>query len=327
MSDVADLVNLVAFLSANPGIPIRQAADATGRSVKQMLKDLNRILMVGLPPYDPGSYIQFRLDGPEQEVRLQLSEHFARPLTFTAAETVALKYALEHFTPAADEATAGTVAELSNTLVEALHGRTQELLTQATPGFVTPRRTERVRKMIADLTDACEARKVVELEYYSAHRARLAVRRVHPFELVEVGAHFYLFAWCELAQDTRHFRIDRTRSVKVLDKASTRSAPQRRKAGRLAGMFEGRPKDRLKVRFSKELAEEISDEWKDSPGTKIAPGKGGAVVLDTPLYNQFWAIGYLMNFGKHAEIIEPRWLRVELAQTLRKSLEAHKQEN
>ncbi len=326
MNPVADLLNLVSFLSSNPGLPLRQAASATGRGVKQLLKDLNRILMVGLPPYDPGSYIQFRLDGPDQEVRLLLSDHFARPLNFTAAEAVALKYALEHFAPAADEKSADALHEIAKALGEALRGRTRELLTQSAPGFVTPQRTQRMRSMLAELARACESQRIAEIEYYSAHRARLATRQVHPFELVETGAHFYLYAWCELAQDTRHFRVDRIRSVRVLDKPATRKPPPRRNAGRLAGLFEGRAKDRLKVRFSKEVAEEVSDEWRDFPGTRIEPAKGGAVVLDTPLYNQFWAIGYLMNFGKHATILEPRWLRVELAQTLRQTLKAHGKE-
>ncbi|MCA8913737.1 MAG: WYL domain-containing protein, partial [Planctomycetes bacterium] len=41
------------------------------------------------------------------------------------------------------------------------------------------------------------------------------------------------------------------------------------------------------------------------------------------LYNQFWAIGFVMGFGEHAELLEPKWLKVELAETIRRSLQAH----
>lgn len=323
MSRLADMVNLVTFLSANPGIPLRQAAAATNRSAKQLLKDLDRVLLVGLPPYDPGSYINVRLIGQQQEVHLLLSEHFSRPLTFAAQEAVALKYALEHFAPGADAESAGQVRELAQALGEALHGRARELLREKAPGFVTPPRTDRMRRMLGELTQACEARQVVELEYYSSHRAALGRRRVHPFELVEIGAHFYLFAFCELANATRHFRIDRIRSIRNTAARSTRKPPPRRKTGRMESLFEGKPKDKLVVRFSEQAAQEVADEWKGSPGAKVKPQKDGRAVLETPLFNHFWAIGYVMGFGEHAELLEPRWLRAELAQTIRKSLDAH----
>lgn len=323
MSELADLVNLVTFLSANPGIPLKQAATATKRPVKKLVKDLNRVLLVGLPPYDPGSYINVRLVGPQQQIHLQLSEHFSRPLSFTPQEAMALRYALEHFEPGADSETAGQVGELSRVLGEALHGRTRELLREKAPGFVVPRRTDRMRRMMSQLARACENRMQVEIEYYSAHRAKLQLRRVHPFELVEIGAHFYVFAFCELAGDTRHFRLDRVRELQVTRHPSTRKPPKQRPTGRMESLFGGRPKDNLRVRFAPELAQEISDEWKGSPQARVQITGDGHAVLETPLYNQFWAVGYIMQFGEHAELIEPKWLRTELAETIKKSLKAH----
>lgn len=323
MSRVAELLNLVTFFSANPGIPIEKAATATSRSVKQLLHDLNEILMVGLPPYDPGSYINFGLHGSAQEVRLQLSDHFARPLAFTATEAVALRAALEHFAPSADAETAKLIDDLRRTLAEALRGRAREALTGGSPGFVTPKRTDRIRELTAELTRACTDGCIIEIEYYSAHRALLAQRRVHPFEIIDVGTHAYLYAHCELAEATRHFRIDRIRNIKTLQGTRTRKPPKNRDAGRMASLFEGKPKDTLKIRFSKEVAADVADEWKGSPDARISTDSKGGLTLSAPLFNQFWAMGYIISFGRHAELIEPRWLRVELAETIRKSLKAH----
>lgn len=324
MSRVAELLNLVTFFHANPGIPIQQAAAATNRSVKQLMADLDQILMVGLPPYDPGSYINFALHGRDQQVRLQLSDHFARPLTFTAPEAVALRAALEHYGPGPDAETAQMLEALRNTLAEALRGRARDELTGGAAGFVTPQRTDRIRRLISELTSACESRLVIEIEYYSAHRALLAQRRVHPFELIEVGAHCYLYAYCELAAATRHFRVDRIRNVKTLERASTQKPPANREAGRLSSMFEGKPKDTLEIRFAKDVADEIADEWKGSPGAKLSQQEDGKLKLAVPLFNQFWAIGYVISFGRKAELLSPRWLRAELAETIKKSLQAHK---
>jgi proteasome accessory factor C len=322
MNRVAELVNLVSYLSANPRTPLRQAALATNRSEKELLRDLESLLLVGLPPYDPGNYINFQLIGPDQQILLLFSGHFAQPLSFTATEAMALKASLDHFTPGADAQSAEHVAALSNTLAQALQGRAREALAGA-PGFVTPRRTDRMRRMLQELMQACEERRILEIEYYSAHRARLALRRVHPFEIVEIGAHFYLYALCEMADATRHFRVDRIRSLRVLDATSRRRPPRQRKTGRMRSLFEGKPRDRLRVRFAADIAEEIQDEWKDAPGAKLSSDRKGCLLLDAPLYNPFWATGYLMSFGDRAELLEPKWLRLELAETIRKGLHAH----
>ncbi|MCB9932437.1 MAG: WYL domain-containing protein [Planctomycetes bacterium] len=325
MSEVAELVSLVSFLVANEGISLREAAKATHRTPKRLLSDLDRMVMCGVPPYTPSDYINYSLRGvgDQARIRVNFAGHFARPLNFTPQEALALKYALEHFSRSADPESLKQAEDMIRLLREALHGRAQELLSDRGKGFVTPRRTERMRRMIGLLSKAVEERRVVEIEYYSAHRARLATRTVHPFAVLEIGAHFYLYAWCALAGDTRHFRLDRIRDARLLEERFAASAPKRREAGRMDSLFHGTPKDRLVVRFSREVAREVCDEWEGSPDVQIRPLRDGRAEIETPLYNQFWAIGFVMGFGDQAELLQPKWMRKELEQTVRQSLKAH----
>ena len=325
MSDVGELVSLVSFLVVNQGISLRDAAKATHRTPKKLLNDLDRLIMCGVPPYTPSDYFHYSLKGhgDNARVKVNFASHFARPLTFTPQEALALKYALEHFSRGADSETTKQIDALTEALKEALHGRVHELLADAGKGFVTPRQTDRMRSMIGLLSAAAEDQQLVEIEYYSAHRARLGTRKIHPFAVLEIGAHFYLFAYCGLAEDTRHFRLDRIRDARVLDVFFDEAPPKKRKLGKMEALFQGTPKDKLVVRFSKQVAREVIDEWSDSPGVKIEQLRDGRAVIETPLYNQFWAIGFVMGFGEHAELLEPKWLRVELAETIRRSLQAH----
>ncbi|MBZ0138002.1 MAG: WYL domain-containing protein [Planctomycetes bacterium] len=325
MSEVSELVSLLSFLVANQGISIRDAAKATHRTAKQLVRDLDRLIMCGVPPYSPSDYVSYSLQGWGDRARIHVSfaGHFARPLNFTAQETLALKYALEHFTGGADSDTAGQLAAMTNALSQALKGRAHETLAGAGKGFVTPRQTERIRNLIGLLTQCVEDQQLVEIDYYSAHRARLATRKVHPFGVLEIGPHFYLYAYCGLAEDTRHFRLDRIRDARLLDVYFDEQPPKKRHRGKMDALFGGRPKDKLVVRFSRQVARDVVDEWTDSPGVRIRQMKNGKAEIETPLYNQFWAIGFVMGFGEHAQLIEPKWLRVELAETVRKSLKAH----
>ena len=51
--------------------------------------DLALVLMIGVPPYSPGDYLDVEEDD-DQRVTIRLAEHFRRPLRLTAAEGLAL---------------------------------------------------------------------------------------------------------------------------------------------------------------------------------------------------------------------------------------------
>lgn len=326
MTALADLLSVLSFLASNRGITLRDASRATGLSTEELCRRLESISLCGVPPYSPHDYISYRLvgSGVDAVIDLQFAQHFARPLNFTPSETLALKYALDLFASGADQESAEALHDLKAVLGNAMHGRVRELLAEPGRGFVVPRRTRATQKLIGTLSEAIDGRWATDIEYFSSHRAQLGRRRVYPYELVEFDGNLYLYAWCEMAEDTRHFRLERIRSAQPSDTRYVRRPPARRKSGRMAGVFEGRPRDTLKVRFSARLAREISDEWAQSPQARLEPGRNGAVLLSLPLYNPFWAAGFVASFGPDAELVAPRWLKAELAGTIRSILQTHR---
>jgi len=317
LSEVSRLFSLAAFLAAHDGISLRAAAAATHRTPQALLADIDRLMMCGVPPYSPSDYLQISVSGSTERARVHVrfASHFARPLNFAPQEAVALKYALEHFRRGSEPAAQHQL----DALLQSLGAVTPP----AGRGFVTPRQTARMRAMMAQLSQAAEDQQLVAIEYYSAHRASIATRTVHPFAVIEIGPHFYLYAFCNLADDTRHFRLDRIRRIELRDIFFDEQPPRIRRAGRMDSLFDGSAPEKLVVRFSRHVAREVADEWQDAHDVKVKTHADGRATATMRLYNQFWAIGFVTGFGEHAELLEPKWLRAELARTLRKSLKAH----
>ncbi|MBP9893066.1 MAG: WYL domain-containing protein [Planctomycetes bacterium] len=324
MSDVASLISLASFLATHPKISVEEAALATHRTAKKLMEDMRALLMVGTPPFSPSDYIGYApmTAGKHSQIQIYYADHFRRPPNFTPQEALALKFALDHFAQAQDAGSRREISALSAALADMLNIRAAKELTAKSRGFVQPGLAERMRERMAQLTRAAEERRVVELEYYSAHRGALSVRRVHPYWIVESGAHFYVFAHCELAGETRHFRLDRVRALTVLNEPFSARPPKSPDAGRMKPVFSGTAREQLIVEFSKEASQDVADEWRDTPGA-IVKSTRGKTRLCLPLFNDNWAVGFVLSFGRHARVLKPARLRETVRATIVKALKAH----
>lgn len=324
MNEVARLVLLASFLRKHSGIRVADAARAIGCTEQQLLADAERLSLCGAPPYSPNDYLMCTVsEGKDCRVQMSFAEHFARPLAFTVPETLALKYALEHFSGTLDPESEKHAAALRESLAQSLRGKAQEALADRSRGFVTPRRTARVKTLLGTLAKAAEKRQVLELAYYSSHRAQLGTRHVHPYEIIEHGARLYLYAHCELAGETRHFRVDRIKAANATGAAFAEAPPRKRKPGRMEPLFSGNAREHLQLRLAASIAQDVTDDWKGVEGVTITPLSGGRAMLELPLYNDYWAVGFIAGFGGRAQLVEPRRLRAPLAEALRRSLTAH----
>jgi proteasome accessory factor C len=324
MSDVASLISLASFLATHPKISVEEAARATHRTAKKLMEDMRALLMVGTPPFSPSDYIGYAPmnAGKHSQIQIYYADHFRRPPNFTPQEALALKFALDHFAQTQDAASRREIESLSAALGDMLNSRAAKELAAPARGFVQPGMTERMRELMAKLARAGEARQIVELEYFSAHRGALSKRRVHPYLIIESGAHFYLFAHCELAQATRHFRLDRIRGIAVLAETFSEKPPKSPNAGRLEPTFKGRAREQLEVEFSNEVSNEVADEWREAEGAELSTAKG-KTRLSLPLFNDNWAVGFILSFGRHARVLKPARLREAVRSTIAKALKAH----
>src|SRR6185295_3335484 len=168
---------------------------------EQLDDDLALVLMIGVPPYSPGDYLDVDEDD-DGRVTIRLAEHFRRPLRLNAAEGLALLAAGRALLAVPGSDPEGPLATALAKLERALD----------LPGVGVevgePTHLEAVR-------DAADRGERVEIDYWSAGRDELTTRRIDPAVAFFAMGEWYLSAYCHRAEEERMFRIDRIRAFRA----------------------------------------------------------------------------------------------------------------
>ena len=87
-AEVQRILAIVPWIVAHPGASKDEIATRFGMTAEQLDDDLALVLMIGVPPYSPGDYLDVDDDG--EFVTIRLADQFSRPLRLTPAEGLAL---------------------------------------------------------------------------------------------------------------------------------------------------------------------------------------------------------------------------------------------
>lgn len=207
MKDLMDIASKVAMYNGQPVDVITTLLDITR---EQLQLALERISMVGLPPYTADTLIDAYIDGDtvrihdapgmfQRPVRLQKDEAIALLLAARAAGAADggtepdLESALEKIRGAIGQADAAQVEDVSKR-IEIAHGQKALLETLNT------------------IKPAC-GRAKLRIEYYAASRDSITERTIRPYGLIYNVDQWYCVGYCELREGVRIFRLDRIKSV------------------------------------------------------------------------------------------------------------------
>lgn len=134
------------------------------------------------------------------------------PLMFTRDEIVALVAGVRMVKSwggiGMARAAAEALVKIELVLPEAERRRVAETNVFAPPMELT----DAVRDLIDVVEAAVEAKSILRFDYEDAQGA-VTVRRVHPLGLWFWGKVWTVVAWCEVREDFRMFRLDRTRGL------------------------------------------------------------------------------------------------------------------
>jgi proteasome accessory factor C len=197
--EIQRILALVPWIVAHPGSPKHEIAQRFGITVEQLDDDLALVLMIGVPPYSPGDYLDVE-DDEDGNVTIRLAEYFRRPLRLTPAEGLALLAAGRALLAVPGSDPNGPLATALAKLEDAL-----EL-----PGLVVDVGEP---EQLAAMRDAVAGHRRVEIEYWSAGRDDQTTRRIDPEVVFFATGEWYVGAYCHRARDERMFRVDRIRSV------------------------------------------------------------------------------------------------------------------
>jgi proteasome accessory factor C len=283
--EVERILALVPWIVAHPGTPKREIAQRFGVSVAQLDDDLALVLMIGVPPYSPGDYLDVLED--DGAVTIRLAEPFRRPLRLSPGEGLALLAAGRALLAVPGSDPAGPLATALDKLEAAL-----EL-----PGLVVdvaePDRLAAVR-------DAARAHERLEIDYLSG-RDEVTTRCIDP-EVVFFAGRWYVGAYCHRARDERMFRVDRIRAV--------RATGERFEPGTTAfdtgTVFRPRPDD---LRVTLRLAPAAAWVPEAFPTESVTERPDGSVDVVLAVTDTAWLERLLLHLGPDVRVIAPRTLR------------------
>lgn len=197
------LLLMVPYVIRRPGVSVEDVCKRFGINRATLIKDLELLMMCGLPGYSPGDLIEAWID--KGEVVIRLADYFSRPQRLTPAEALLLYSGAQAISAAGDPDPA---------LVQAME-RLAEVL--------DPEALSRVSvdvgqaKEVRAITEAIGLGRRLHIRHQSQAREELTEREVDPWGLFLQTGRWYLVGWCHKTTDERIFRLDRIKEVVVLE--------------------------------------------------------------------------------------------------------------
>jgi proteasome accessory factor C len=281
--EIQRILALVPWIVAHPGSPKDEIAARFGISVAQLDDDLALVLMIGVPPYSPGDYLD--VDDDDGFVSIRLADYFRRPLRLTPAEGLALLAAGRALLAVPGSDPGGPLATALAKLEDALD----------LPGLVVdvgePGQLEAIR-------DAVAHHRRVEIEYWSAGRDQLTTRRIDPEVVFFATGEWYVGAYCHRAQDERMFRVDRIRSVEATDETFEPGATE----FETGDVYTPRADD---TRVTLELAPAAAWVAEAYPTEAVTERADGSLEIVLAVSETAWLERVLLRLGPDARVVAP----------------------
>jgi len=173
--------------------------------VEQLQSCLETVSMVGVYPYTPDALLEVFLES--DHVHVNLPDYFTRPLRLTPTQTFGLI------------AAGRALLSLPGTDPEGPLARAIAKVAAATGagGAVAVDLDTAPIEILQELQSAISTFRMIEIDYYSYSRDAWSTRRVDPWRVQAIDGKWYLEGHCHSAEDIRVFRLDRIRSLQIMD--------------------------------------------------------------------------------------------------------------
>jgi proteasome accessory factor C len=295
--EVHRILALVPWIVAHPGATIGEIAERFGVSAEQVERDLDLVLMIGVPPYTPDTYIDVVIDD-DGHVGVRLGDFFLRPPRLSPAEGVALLAAGRALLAVPGSEPTGPLASALAKLEGAL-GMPDLVIDVGEPEF------------LSEVRDAAERAERIEIDYWSASRDARARRLVDPHAVFYVEGEWYLSAYCHQADDQRAFRVDRIRGVRHTSEGF--DPPQ---AGDVPPVVFRPHADDVRVTLELEPAAAwVAEVYPVEQVTELGGGRLSIVLAVSQIP---WLERLLLRLGPEAHLVAPEPLRSLAADAARR---------
>jgi len=286
---------MVPWLLEHPGVTVDEVAERFEVAPQELVRDLDILGYCGLPGYGGGDLIEASIVGDRISVRM--ADYFSRPLALSMREALTLLLAGSALAAVDSLPESETLASALKKLRGALGTDAQVAIDLTSPGD----------EHLDLLRQAVTAQRVVRLVYRSGSKSETTERLVEPWAVVGANGAWYLHGWCRLAQEPRHFRLDRIRELELTSAGAEHEAPSKPEPA----VYRPAEGDRTVVLDLRPAAAWLR-EW--VVADEVGKGARGAqrVTFRTPQLD--WIARLLLRLGTDAAVVEPPELRQRVAE-------------
>lgn len=229
-SQLARLLLLVPWLTQNPGVTAKQAADEFDVTAQQIERDLNTLIVCGLPGGYPSDLIDIQfwatyddedfsssLIPADGHIHVLEAQSLNRPMAFTQDEVITLLVglnALKDLPGAAD-------SDLIDGVIAKLQDSAGSVLAQAPSLTVNAGDGQEDPAVMILVDQAVNQRKQLQVSYLVPTRDEVTTRVIEPLRVVLADGLTYIHAWCHSSEGERTFRMSRILDAELLDTAFT----------------------------------------------------------------------------------------------------------
>jgi proteasome accessory factor C len=294
----ARLVTLASILikagRAGERVPIAEVCESLQLSEDELREDINVLNVVN---FGGGSYVLYaEIKEEEGEIEVDpepYSDNFDRPARLLPVEAKALIAAIDLIGEHIPE---GSLTSARKKIVAALGEDPMEQGLQVAP---TSGDDSDVARLVSK---AIVSRRMIELEYYKENEDELSERKVEPYALTNGREGWYVASFDPERDAMRHFRLDRIKSVNVIDE-KFEPRPEVDPAAEVDGWLrtgEVEASRSARVWVSPERAR-----WAREARRVVEEWSNGAVVVELSFAGVDWLVREILKEAGDAAVLEP----------------------
>ncbi|MGH9338295.1 MAG: helix-turn-helix transcriptional regulator [Acidobacteriota bacterium] len=284
---------IMTYVSQNQGVRLEDLARQVGMRPRQLVKELDFMLLIGKPPFRPDDYIDIYVE--EDRVYIEFDQMLNRPLRFTRPEAMALLISLQLLD-----------AEVHPEAVQSLKTKIERAIaSMVDPNHVEDRviferPSKPVSKHFSLLRQSIEDRTKVEIDYYSMMRNKTSSRTIRPYFLMKNLGYWYLTGHCEMRKDLRTFKFERILAVKPIPE--TFSVPEDLNIEKYKEDFlRSMGGHQIRIYFDASVAPWVREQWGDA----VKSAEDDGVVLSLSSETLEYPSRLILSYAPHARPLSP----------------------
>ena len=280
------LLDLVPYISSNPGIRVSELAEEFSVTQDEILKDLNLLFLCGLPGYTPLELIDLSFD--DGYVVIRDPQNLNAPRNLNESECLALRIALA----ALEEITPKTHRSFS--VLQSLQAKLSQAFSSEIPAAAINFEADKDRIHLDTIKKALESNSDLKIEYFNQTKDSLSLRHISPIGISIDGEKVQIRAYCHVAQGMRTFSL---RNISAVE-----STPRT-----VEHNFSGDDNSAIEVRFKvSEDSEQFLKENRESL-TPFQSNELGFAIYTIQVFQPEWIMKSAIS--ENLQIEEPGKLR------------------